>query len=66
MQRIAIKSRFEAYIYLPGRTIRLWNSHGLVYDMVSSLLIPLDSQHNFRTLEAYNKALIEAREATVV
>ena len=62
--RIAIKSPFEAYLYLDTRTVRLSASDGQVHLLVEDMLIPPDVRHNFKTLAAYNEALIQARECT--
>lgn len=62
--QFAIKNPFEAYMYVGGRSIRLWSDTGHVLQLVEGLLIPMEAQHNFKTLQAYNEALVHAREVT--
>lgn len=64
MAQFAIKSQSEAYLYIGSRTIRLWSDTGHVLQLVEGLLIPMEAQHNFKTLQAYNEALVHAREVT--
>ncbi len=59
--RIAIISPYQAWLYLPHRSISLWSSHGRVRELVEVLLLP-HTEHG--DLTAYNRVAAAAEECT--
>jgi len=60
--KIAIKSNYEAYIYLNGQVKCLWHGDGNVRALVLQFLLPSTS---LGSLVEFNKASIAASEDTV-
>lgn len=61
--RIAIKSNYEAYIYLNGQVKRLWHGDGNVRRLVLQFLLPASTLGG---VAEFNKASVAASEDTQV
>lgn len=56
--RIAVKSRFEAYIYLNGQVKRLWAGDGNIRGLIEDFLVPIETLPELRTAELVLRARV--------